>query len=142
MRRVANVLLSLLLLAPCVCPMARANEPSWSDEERAERSVAVISGTVRSVERVGGLNGREDLYRAIVVIERVEKNPPLVGGGRIVLYFEHPKSGPAGARCPTYVELAQGQKARFFIRLRKVGDEVRAFLEMGSDVRGAHGVKG
>ena len=56
-------------------------------------------------------------------------------GEQIALYFQHPKDGLVSARCPDYVALESDQRKTFFIRLRKIDQEWRAFLEMGSDVR-------
>jgi hypothetical protein len=119
--------------------LADANEPGWTDTERAERSTAVLVGTVLSVERAAEVNKREDLYRAVVRIEHVNKGEAALGreGEQIALYFEHPKDGAVSARCPDYVALKTDQHATFFVRLRKVDQEWRAFLEMGSDVREA-----
>lgn len=96
-----------------------ANEPNWTDAERAD-----------------GLNDRADLYRAVVKIESLSKGEDATGraGEQIAIYFEHPKSGVAEMRCPAYVSLKVGQRAKFYVRLRKIGPEWRALLEMGSDV--------
>ena len=117
--------------------LAVANEPLWTDAQRAERSAVVLVGKVLSVERAAKLDEREDLYRAVVAIESVSKGDAGVARAeeQIALYFEHPKDGDTGKRCPTYVSLKVDQRAQFYVRLRKVGPEWRAFLEMGSDVR-------
>jgi len=113
---------------------AFAREPLWTDEERAQRSIAVFTGQVVSIERVEALNDHEDLCRAVIAVEAVSKAPDIVGKGKFSVYFERPRDG-RGGRCPKYVELKERQRANFFVRQREVGSESLAFLDMGSDVR-------
>jgi HEAT repeat protein len=121
-----------ILLASVVSTFAK--EPHWTDEERAQRSSAVFTGRVVSVERVEPLNDDEDLYRALITVEAVSKGPEVVGKEKISVYFERPIDG-RGGRCPDYVELKERQRANFFLQQRKIGSDLRPFLEMGSDVR-------
>ncbi len=131
------VLISIALALGLSATLATANEPLWTDAERAESSTAVLVGTVQSVERSGELNDREDLYRAVVTIEKVRKGDAALGreGEQIALYFEHPKDAVLSKRCPEYVGLRSDERCTFYVRVRKVNQEWRAFLEMGSDVR-------
>lgn len=132
MVRYALAIVTLCLLTT----LAAADEPGWTDAERAERSTAVITGEVVSVERAAMLNDREELYRALVAVESVSKGADAgKAGEQIALYFVYPKDGVAERRRPAYVSLNINQRAQFYIRLRKIGPEWRAFLEMASDVR-------
>jgi hypothetical protein len=121
------------LLAWLLVP-AHANEPGWTEAERAQRSTAVFRGEVVSIGRVERLNDLEDLYRAVIAIGTVTKGAEDLGKDKIAVYFERPQDGAAVGRCPTYVVLKEGQDATFYVRLRKIGVDWRAFLEMGSDV--------
>ena len=123
--------LALVLIA---CWVSFADEPGWSPEERAKHSDLVFVGEVLTVERVAKLNDHEDLYRAVVQVEKATKNQRAMASGKIALYFEGPKNGQLGARCPTYARPVAKQRALFYVRFRKVGLEVRAFIEMGSDI--------
>ena len=114
-----------------------ADEPGWTDEERAARSVAVFEGRVVTVKRVDAINDHVDLYNAVISAETVFKGKELVENDKITVYFERPVNGDAGQRCPAYVELKQARRAKFFVRTRKVEGHQRAFLDMGSDVREA-----
>ena len=114
-----------------------ADEPGWTDEERAARSNAVFDGRVVTVKRVDAINDQVDLYSAVISAETVFKGKELVDKDKITVYFERPVNRDAGKRCPAYVELKQARRAKFFVRTRKVEGHQRAFLEMGSDVREA-----
>ena len=114
-----------------------ADEPGWTDEERAARSIAVFDGRVVTVKRVDAINDDEDLYSAVISVETSFKGKELVDNDKITVYFERPVGGDAVKRCPKYVVLKQGQREKFFVRTRKVEGHQRAFLEMGSDVREA-----
>jgi hypothetical protein len=129
-------IVTALTLALCTL-FTLANEPGWTDAQRADHSDAVVVGRVVSVKRVEEVNEREDLYRAVVKLEGVTKGHAAVGrhDEELALYFLRPKAGPADARCPQYVSLAADQRASFYVRFSKIGVEVRALLEMFSDVR-------
>ena len=114
-----------------------ADEPGWTDEERAARSVAVFDGRVVTVKRVNKIDDHLDLYSAVISVETVFKGKELVENDKITVYFERPVNGDAGQRCPAYVELKQGRRAKFFVRTRKAEGHQRAFLDMRSDVREA-----
>jgi len=114
-----------------------ADEPGWTDEERAARSAAVFDGRVVTVKRVDAINDHEDLYSAVISVEMAFQGKELVDNDKIAVYFERPVRGDVVKRCPKYVVLKQGQRAKFFARTRKVEGHERAFLEMGSDVREA-----
>ena len=112
-----------------------ADEPGWTDQQRADESLAVFTGTVRSVETALELSDREVLKRAVVKVESASKAAHLVGGDALTIYYESPVSGPVGVRCPAYAALKIDQRATFYLRLRMFEGEWRAFVEMGSDVR-------
>ena len=114
-----------------------ADEPGWTDEERAARSTAVFDGRVVMVKRVDAINDHVDLYSAVISVETAFKGNELVDKDKITVYFERPVYGDTGKRCPAYVELKQARRAKFFVRTRKVEGHQRAFLDMGSDVREA-----
>lgn len=132
MMRYALATVTVCLLAT----LAAADEPGWTDAERAERSTAVITGEVLSIEQAAVLNEREALYRALVAIESVSKGADIARPGeQIALYYTYPKDGMAERRRPAYVSLKINQRSQFYVRLRKIGPEWRAFLELASDVR-------
>ena len=113
------------------------DEPGWTDEERAARSarsVAVFDGRVVTVKRVKGINDHVDLYSAVISAETVFKGKGLVEKDKIIVCFERPVDGDAGKRCPAYVDLRQGRRARCFVRTQRAEGNERAFLDMGSDV--------
>jgi len=114
---------------------AQANEPGWNDAERAAQSDAVLTGVVQSVRQVRELNEQESLFSATVKVTEVKKNHNSLANQEVTLYFERPKDGKSGKRCPAYVELSEKQSAIFYIRIREVGKEKLPFLEMRSDVR-------
>jgi hypothetical protein len=114
-----------------------ADEPGWTDEERAARSVAVFDGRVVSVKRVDAINDHVELHNAVISVETVFKGKELVDNDKITVYFERPVSGDVGKRCPAYVELKQARRAKFFVRTRKDEGHLRAYLDMGSDVKEA-----
>ena len=138
MRITTSILIALTLAAT----FAHGKEPLWTDEERSAKSTAVFVGTIETLERAGPIDDNNDLHRAVVVVESVAKGDEYVGKAKekISVYFERPKDGKS-RRCPTYVDLKVGQRALFYLRLRKVGGEWRAFLEMGRDVREAPAAK-
>lgn len=114
-----------------------ADEPGWTNEEREARSTAVFDGRVVTVKLIDAINDREALYSAVISVETAFKGKELVEKDRITVYFERPVNGVAVKRCPNYVELKQGRRAKFFVRTRKVDGQEKSFLEMGSDVREA-----
>lgn len=127
--------LSLLLLLSMFVSAPLADEILWTDEERAEHSTAVFTGTVESVDIFSQINESEHLLRAVVVVESASKGDHLVGDDKLAVYFESPTNRLVDARCPTYVALEAGQRRTFYLRVRIIDGEWRAFIEMGSDVR-------
>ncbi len=129
--------LSLLLLLSMVVSPSLADEVSWTDEERAEQSTAVFTGTVESVDIYSEINESEHLLRAVITVESASKGEYLVGEDKLSVYYESPINRLVDARCPTYVALEAGQRRTFYLRVRLIDGEWRAFIEMGSDVREA-----
>lgn len=132
MNRLTAIITAGLIASSAVS--AVADEPGWTETERARRSRAIFTGEVLSITRVEPIDEHQDLYRAVIAIGTVSKGAEDVGKDRIAVYFERPADGSTGRRCPTLVALQEGQRATFYVRLRKVGIDWRAFLEMGSDV--------
>jgi len=133
MNRVTAVVAASLFAGLIVA--AYANEPNWTDAERARRSTAVLTGKVVSIEHLEPFNDHQDLCRAVIAIGTVSKGADDVGQDQFAVYFAGPQPGIPGGGCPRWVELKEGQNATFYVRLRKIGVEWRAFLAMGSDVR-------
>ncbi|MEM8737793.1 MAG: hypothetical protein AAGG38_04855 [Planctomycetota bacterium] len=118
-----------------VTPAIYANEPGWTDEQRAEKSMAVFTGTVESVEALGEFSEYENLYRATFEVESASKGRHLVGDDKLIVYYILSTTGDAGARCPTYARLESGQRRTVYLRVTMLDGEWHAFIEMGSDVR-------
>ena len=133
----SRIVVSATFLAAVMVSVIFADEPGWTDEERAARSMAVFDGRVVTVKRVDAINDQVELFSAVISAEAVFKGKELVDNDKITVYFERPADGDAGKRCPAYVELKQGRRAKFFVRTRKSEGHQRAFLDMGSDVREA-----
>ena len=117
-----------------------ANEPLWTNQERAAKSDAVVTGKVLSVTQVGELNQQdpawhEKLMKAQVRVKKIRKNHSLVNAETTDLYYAAPfKEG--GGRCPDYVDLSAGKVADFYLRVRPALDKKEAlFIDMDSDVR-------
>lgn len=136
----SRIALLVVVAVWCFCShVAYAEGMFWTDEELAERSVAVFVGKVKSVARFSAYSEYADLLRAVVTIESVGKGDAAFvrAGEPVAVYFELPRDGNTEKRCPTYASIKEGQRSRFFVRLRRVGEEWRAFIETGSDVREA-----
>ena len=103
-------------LAALMVNVIFADEPGWTDEERAARSVAVFDGRVVSVKRIEAVNDHVELHSAVISVETVFKGKELVDNDKITVYFEQPVSGDVGKSCPAYVELKQARRAKFFVR--------------------------
>ena len=105
-----------------------ADEPGWTDEERAARSTAVFDGRVVMVKRVDAINDHVDLYSSVISVETAFKGNELVDKDKITVYFERPVYGDTGKRCPAYVELKQARRASASVFGHGIGRE-------GSDAR-------
>jgi len=122
---------------------ATANEPLWTEEERAKQRDVVLCGEVLWIEKRSQIDKREDLYAAGLKVMEIQKGKELVPAGTIEVLYEASTSG-RNLRCPKYAELKKGDKGKFFLRLctedtRKALKLDKAparafFLEMGSDV--------
>lgn len=128
----------LLLFASLTvgCSVVLADEPLWTDAERAKRSGIVFIGKVTTIERIAPLNDHEDHYVASIKVDSIDKSANPIEDATVKIGFARPKDGDAGKRCPTHVELRVDQKARFYVRNRKAvdSDSMEPWLEMGSDV--------
>ena len=109
-----------------------ANEPLWSDKERMDNRKAVISGTVKEIEKIKDQKTpKVQLMRATISVDKVEKGSELIEKKTIVIYYE--KSPLRKPRLPI---LTEGDSGRFYLR-RDTGltDEVSFVLELASDVQ-------
>ena len=131
---------SLVSLVWCY---ATANEPLWSEEERARQRDVVLSGEVLWSERRSSIDKWKDLHAAGLKVMEIQKGKELVPAGTIEVLYECSTSG-RNLRCPKYAELEKGDRGKFFLRVctegvRKAIKLDKApphafFLEMGSDV--------
>jgi hypothetical protein len=125
----------LLVIALFAGAALRANEPLWTDDERAKQRDAVIDGAVVSVRRISKLSETADLFRADIKIHRVRKPHENLPADVVAVYFA---LGPKGAdsRCPTYADPKSEQIGTFYLRYHHHLTAKHDFvLEMGRDVR-------
>ena len=131
------------LLAFCLLTaLATADEPLWTEAERADKRDIVVEGHVIAVRKLHRIDKREDLYTATVKISSRHKGADKLPD-TIEVHFVFSSTGK-NIRCPRYVEVSKGTKAKFFIigcnadwkkRIGMASEAGRVLmLEMGSDV--------
>jgi hypothetical protein len=104
-----NTLLAFCLLAA----LATANEPLWTEAERADKRDIVVEGHVLAVRKLHKVDKREDLHVATVRISSRHKGADKLQD-TIEVHFAFSSTGK-NIRCPKYVEVSKGTKAKFFI---------------------------
>ena len=112
-----------------------ADEPGWTDQERAKHREVVLSGTVDKIEKIKNQDTpKVHLMRAIVRINVIEQGAELIGDSKnVVVYYETSPLG-AGYRCPTFPVLAAEASGRFYLRYDEgLTEKESLVLGMGSD---------
>jgi len=131
------------LLALCLLTtLAVANEPLWTEAERADKRDIVVEGHVIAVRKLHKIDKRENLHVATVRISARHKGADKLQD-TIEVHFVFSNTGK-NIRCPKYVEVSKGTRAKFFIigcnadwkkRIGMASEAGRVLmLEMGSDV--------
>ncbi len=139
-------LLAALCFGLLLAPVAAANEPIWTRDQRQAHRDAVFAGRVVSTTRLyeaeqselaEGFEGeyREEVWDARVEVLDVRKGHPLLEVPVVDLYYVRPADGKTMERAPAYVELSPGDERLFFAEaaLDPVGGGEALFVELGSD---------
>lgn len=102
----------ILLLLAILNVAVFADEPLWTDKERAKLRDSVIEGKVISNKKVSSLDKFEDLYLAEIQVIKVKKGKGFEEGTNLNVYYEF---APNGGRCPRYPEIKLGEIADFYL---------------------------
>ena len=146
--------LALWLVAISIGLVTQANEPLWTDKERATKRDLVVDGRIISAKSIGVLKNYKwsELWSAEVKVLAMQKGDPKLVGQTHTVYFERGaprKGGGRWVRCPGYADLRPGDRVKVFLRrcteshLKRLGlpkdSKGALFLEMGSDCKALGG---
>jgi len=98
-----------------------ANEPLWTEKERASKRDIVVDGEVKEVKKSHNLKNYKwsEVWSANIEISKSYKGADSLVGKDVLVYFERgtfiKNREVRHSRCPDFVELIKNDKAKFHL---------------------------